>query len=400
MADPLFGLDEPNPQLVADYLGREAPVSLASKPALPVGGAPAGATGPSGPSGTGGTPTPTSNITLTPTVGPAGETRFPNAGSDALSFLTRGGRALDLSRQLVGGGSPVSVGSSQIQDSPNTILGERSGFTAPSPGFNLGTGAAESGGGTPGADQFTGAGAIGAGGEIGPLGALGAAGTLVGGGMDLYKFLADINSGRYAGAGGSLAGAGIGSFIAPGPGTLVGAALGNLVGNLIGDAFNINEGPSQAWLTFPQRTGEVLQNTEAANQGLASALASATTPEEIQSAIATWKGAIGQRVGGFGEGSGAFDLPGVPGATGTQHEGGAYADFGPEVLGLRSELDAARQGLPASSRLRALSDAIMGGQAAADERRLPLEAREGLRMQEEGAALAAMEPRIDMSGGA
>lgn len=119
-------------------------------------------------------------------------------------------------------------------------------------------------------------------------------------------------------------------------------------------------GDSKAWQMFPAEVSQTLQLTESSNQGLALALANAQNEGDITKAISEWKSKVGQRVGGFGEGSGALDIPDVPGASGKKHEGGIGANFVPEVAGLRALERAAQMGLPMSERLKAFREAATG----------------------------------------
>lgn len=117
-------------------------------------------------------------------------------------------------------------------------------------------------------------------------------------------------------------------------------------------------GPSEAWRTFGTRLGPTLQGEDAATTGLARSLMGAQGQDAVQRAIAEWKASVGQTVPGFGAGSGPLEMPGLPGATGSRHEGRAVADFSTIQTGLQALEQAALQGLPTDQRMAAFSNAV------------------------------------------
>jgi TP901 family phage tail tape measure protein len=188
-------------------------------------------------------------------------------------------------------------------------------------------------------------------GFIGAGGAVSAASTFAAGlGVALNLFTAFSSLGSSTSTGtlaGTVAGAGLG-FVVGGPaGALLGAALGGTVGGFLGGLFG--GGPSERWLSFGGRLGETLNLEQGATNALTGALKASATTGDVQSAIADWKSAVGGRVGGFGAGSGPFDLPSLPGAGGSAHEGGAVADFEPQLVELRTFVSELMRRLPAGA---------------------------------------------------
>lgn len=145
---------------------------------------------------------------------------------------------------------------------------------------------------------------------------------------------------------------------------VVGGVAANLVHEYIStpiiEAIFGEFGPSKRWLNFPNELAQTLSLTESSNQKLAAALANASNENDIKGAIAAWKSDIGGRVGGFGAGSGEFDIPDVPGATGTKHEGGISANFNPQTAGLRALMGVARRGGTLAERIQAFREAAVG----------------------------------------
>jgi hypothetical protein len=179
------------------------------------------------------------------------------------------------------------------------------------------------------------------------------------------------SSGATTGVGGeaALGGFGVLSEAAPIWGGLVAAV--DLLGphtlpfqGIIESLFGLNE-PSQAWLNFGGSLRNTLMSTETANEQLGRALLGANTQDEQLAALNTWRQAIRAAIPGWGPNDDAqsWEIPGLPGATGRNHEWRTVMDFTPEVLGLRAELDAARQGLPSDARQRAFLEAAQGWQA-------------------------------------
>lgn len=350
--------DDTKPQIETDYLGRESPVSLSGQAALPVGGAPAGASvGPSAPSGAGAAPAVSPGSPTAP--GPEGLAQIPVTGSspsNLQSILGLGGQLGQLAQQILSGASPGSMGS-QFPGGVDPELGE---FGLPgAPGTEL------AGLGIPGAEVAGGELALGVGEGLGEAGGEALAGLAesglgsIGGAAlsaipwigALATLALNINKGNKEAAGGAMGGGMIGTIIAPGIGTGIGAGLGSAIAQVI----QMLNGPSDQWVQFPEHLRNTLIATENANQTLAAALAGATDDAGMQAAIAEWKASIGQHVGGFGAGSDPWALPDVPGAGGYEkgHQGGLSADFSPEMEGLRALLAAAREGKTPQERAEA-----------------------------------------------
>ena len=106
-------------------------------------------------------------------------------------------------------------------------------------------------------------------------------------------------------------------------------------------------GPSEDWLSFGERLEGNLGTTGTSLEQLGMDIVNAGSDEDITGAVARYKQAIGGFAGGFGEGTGPYDIPVPPGATGTEHEGGLTADWGDAVTQLTAMLAAKRAGLEA-----------------------------------------------------
>lgn len=117
--------------------------------------------------------------------------------------------------------------------------------------------------------------------------------------------------------------------------------------------------PSRAWRTYPSRLAETSQLEDATSADLARTLATAQGPDEIRQAIAQWEQTIGERIKGFGQGAGEFEIPGLPSATGGRHERQAV-DFTPVTLGLQALVEAALRGEPVNDRIAAFLAAPQG----------------------------------------
>lgn len=124
-------------------------------------------------------------------------------------------------------------------------------------------------------------------------------------------------------------------------------------------------GPSVDWMTFGPRLGQTLQATDAATTEFARTLVGAQGQDAVTQAVEAWKRAVGEVVPNFGAGTGPLDIPGLPGATGSRHEGRILADFAPTTAGLQALLQAALQGLSPEDRIAAFQ---AGAQPLLDER--------------------------------
>jgi hypothetical protein len=134
---------------------------------------------------------------------------------------------------------------------------------------------------------------------------------------------------------GGMAAGGIAGFALGGPGgALLGATIGGFIGNLLGGLFG--SGPSAEWLTFHNRLAETLQKEADAANALAAGLAGATTLDDFAKTVDAFKQSIEAAIPGFLAATGqtnlgSFGIPQIPGATGTEHEGGISVNFGPGI---------------------------------------------------------------------
>lgn len=116
-------------------------------------------------------------------------------------------------------------------------------------------------------------------------------------------------------------------------------------------------GPSKEWLSFPSRLGKTLSTEADATNALAQSLLGAGSPQDVQAAIAAWRGAVGGAIPGFGEGAGPYDLPALPGAGGagmTEHAHEPFnVDFAPAQAGISSLIQAALSGASVQDRIAA-----------------------------------------------
>lgn len=339
------------PVTATDYLGQRSPVSLSGKPALPVGGPPAAASaGPVLPAGAG-VAVPGGGIEGGAATATGGQGAYPVSSSPGvLSQLAGGAKLANFVNKFL----PSSpTGSFEL--SPETQAawdafraGERADLGSLSGFGNFETLGQVSGGelglGAEGADLAgEAAGLAGTAGEVASFGAgvapsfgalssaLGAAGPYWAGLTAAVDFL--------------------------GEGKLPGEDILNMI-------FGFNN-PSKGWTSFPGRVQDTLKATESANQTLAQALATADTAS-IPQALAAWRSAIGQHVGGFESRGGPLEIPDLPGAGYGQHEGGGRltADFSPEVTGLREMLSAAMAGATPEDRIAALMRGLESRRAA------------------------------------
>ena len=124
--------------------------------------------------------------------------------------------------------------------------------------------------------------------------------------------------------------------------------------------------PSAAWRSFGQRTGETQQALDAGINALAEGLTKVKSQEELSGLLNTFKtyvrGGHGDPTGGmatnspeymewmksnpmwnptggvpgYGEGKDLYDLSGLPGATGSKHEGGFKYSYDPQTEALNA----------------------------------------------------------------
>jgi TP901 family phage tail tape measure protein len=118
-------------------------------------------------------------------------------------------------------------------------------------------------------------------------------------------------------------------------GGMIVAAILAAVGAIL-DFTGIFSKGSEAWLSFPSRLGETLDKEATVLKGFGADLSKAIDLEGVAKAIDAFRHKIEDEagVGGFYErtkGLGVFSVPGIPGATGTDHEGGLSFNFGPFI---------------------------------------------------------------------
>lgn len=106
------------------------------------------------------------------------------------------------------------------------------------------------------------------------------------------------------------------------------------------------------YMRFGGNLTGTLREEQATIDMLGGDLRGAQTQGDIVQAIANAKDRMrrgewgGDVVGGFGLGTGEYDLPDFPGAGGSEHEWGQVADFGPQVAALRDLIAFQRANLP------------------------------------------------------
>ena len=127
------------------------------------------------------------------------------------------------------------------------------------------------------------------------------------------------------------------------------------------------------YMRFGGNLTGTLREEQATIDMLGGDLRGAQTQGDIVQAIANAKDRMrrgewgGDVIGGFGLGTGDYDLPDFPGAGGSEHEWGQVADFGPQVTALRDLITFQRERLPGGpTSLGAWSDVIAGNVAARD----------------------------------
>jgi hypothetical protein len=82
---------------------------------------------------------------------------------------------------------------------------------------------------------------------------------------------------------------------------------------------------------------------------LADILPYVESQEQLANVIADFKTKVYQSgVGGYGEGSGPFEIPNLPGATGTKHELGQKINFDSPIAQLQALINQMQQRLPAT----------------------------------------------------
>lgn len=183
------------------------------------------------------------------------------------------------------------------------------------------------------------------------------------------------------------------------------ATLAATAVNWILDLTGIFEKASEAWLKFPEHLEATLKMEQTALQGLQNNLTASESLLDIAKAVDTFKKEIeAGGVAGFASlpGNGPFYAPGIPGATGTEHEGGISIDFGPHIQQINDVIDRAlaafREGL-VEKMPAAVEDVLpaelfqkfVDGPVAALERRFDALIKSGMTLDEATKELEAIE---------
>jgi len=139
-------------------------------------------------------------------------------------------------------------------------------------------------------------------------------------------------------------------------------------------------GPSRAWLQFPEHLGQTLGLEGSAMKTLESRVNAAQSPADLQAAVDELKTTVGTKVGGFGSpewnaqylgvnpalagglpADSPYMVPYLPGATGTEHEGGQVAELSDFVAAanqaIKARLDAFNAPTPGTAPTPSAADA-------------------------------------------
>lgn len=138
--------------------------------------------------------------------------------------------------------------------------------------------------------------------------------------------------------------------------------VGDVIGLFSRGAFT----PSEAWTSFPQRLQSTLRNEASSLNDLYAGLTGAKTQGDIGQLLGLFQNQLTNSgtggegsVGGYQLGAptagGAPQIGALPGATGTQHEGGISVDFGPRVNALNQLIQQMYPNLAAGGPSAALS---------------------------------------------
>ena len=339
-----------------------ASVPTAAAPGALTGG-PAGAGAPEGlaPAGSG---LETSNL-LSIIQQALGATEKGAGFASRMADMLKGGAPAGLANAM-GSLGPVAPGEQPVPSFNTEFLGnlEGEGVTGPAGSImpdaaGAGAGAGAAGAGSTAASVGSGLGTagLGAGAVAAILGAIASAT----GNADLGKAAQAL--GATAGAAGT-AGAVTSAVAAPaaaGFGTAAGAAAAPIAIALIADQINqlaggepiydfgaMLEPTMGAYPFFGKEVGKTLGEENLALQSFGSALPAVQSQAQLDQLLDLYKNAVGQRVGGYGEGAAPGTVPGLPGATGTAHEWGQVADFDPVTSAINQILGPLRGALPAT----------------------------------------------------
>lgn len=142
-------------------------------------------------------------------------------------------------------------------------------------------------------------------------------------------------------------------------------------------------GPSKDWLTFGPKVAKTLQATDTNTGTLAQSLFGAQNPSAVQAALDTFRQSMGQVIPGYGQDTAPGEIPGLPGATGSRHEGRLLVDPNITHVGLVALRDAALAGATPAGRLAAFTKAIEGEMA---KRKAEIDARPAWNPDETGSS--------------
>lgn len=163
---------------------------------------------------------------------------------------------------------------------------------------------------------------------------LGAAAGYAGGIMNVGLGAYNLSQGKYMTGVGQLAGTAIGAYFGGPGGAALGGMLGGFVGGFLDDLFGF--GDEGSWFKFPEALRKTLEAEAKAIEQLGAGVANAQSLTDLAKAIAeyqTYAATLGQTAGGL------FGIAGLPGATGTPHEGGQVADPNPHIQKIRDVVD-------------------------------------------------------------
>jgi len=119
--------------------------------------------------------------------------------------------------------------------------------------------------------------------------------------------------------------------------------IGSLAGPEIDKAFL----PSEDWMQFPAEVGKTASLEGSSLGALVKGLPYVQSKKELADAIAAFKSEVAARVGGYGEGSGTYNIPNLPGVGARTHGmKTTETDFGPLVMKAQQFVDALLPRLP------------------------------------------------------
>jgi hypothetical protein len=123
-------------------------------------------------------------------------------------------------------------------------------------------------------------------------------------------------------------------------GKVVGVAL--LAVSFILEFTGIFEKASKEWLQFPGKLAHTLGEEQKVLTAFGADLVKSTDLVGVAKSIETFRQSIDHLAGGFfaaTAGQGVFHVPGIPGATGNEHEGGIAFNFNPYIQEIQDAID-------------------------------------------------------------